>query len=73
MKTENYYLVYFLIGLMYWAVNFFVRKLHRENDNHEGWFLATSWFFFWPMFFFMWILIFAKRLFVYLESKLTKY
>lgn len=42
-------LLYCLIGLAYWAVNIFVRKLHTKNEPGEGWFLAPLWMFMWPL------------------------
>ena len=40
---------YLLIGLSYWAINLFVRKLHRKNEPEDGWFLSILWVFFWPL------------------------
>lgn len=51
-----YYIIYYTIGLLYWAVNIFIRKLHTKNDPGDGWFLAPMWVIFWPLFFFMIIL-----------------
>lgn len=60
MKDPHiYYVVYYFIGLSYWAINIFVRKLHTKNDTGEGWFLAPMWLFLWPMcfiaLFFVWV------------------
>lgn len=55
-----YYIIYYFIGLSYWAINIFVRKLHLKNESGDGWFLAPLWVIFWPMFFFM--LIWVKIL-----------
>lgn len=48
MRGE-YYLIYFLIGLVYWAFNLIVRKLHLKNESGDGWFLAPLWLFGWPL------------------------
>ena len=45
----NIYLAYFLVGLAYWAVNIFVRKLHKKNEDGDGWFLVPLWVFGWPL------------------------
>ena len=54
-----YYVIYYFIGLSYWAINIFVRKLHLKNDDGSGWFLAPMWLFLWPMcfiaLFFVWL------------------
>lgn len=44
-----YYVIYYFIGLSYWSVNIFVRKLHTKNDPGDGWFLAPMWVILWPM------------------------
>jgi hypothetical protein len=54
-----YYIIYYFIGLSYWAINIFVRKLHLKNDDGAGWFLVPMWLFLWPMcfvgLFFAWV------------------
>lgn len=40
---------YFIVGLVYWAINIFVRKLHEKNEHGEGWFLVPFWVFLWPI------------------------
>lgn len=47
-------LAYFIIGLMYWALNSFVRKLEIDGD----WMLPLVWLFAWPIAFLTWIVIF---------------
>lgn len=49
MEKEKFYLVYTLIGLVYWAVNVFIRKLPEKNDPGSGWILAPVWFLMWPI------------------------
>ena len=35
----------FLLGLSYWCVNIFVRKLHEKNEPEDGWLLVPVWIF----------------------------
>ena len=53
-----YYVIYYFIGLSYWAINIFVRKLHLKNDDGSAWFLVPMWLLLWPMcstaLFFVW-------------------
>jgi hypothetical protein len=57
-----YYVVYYFIGLSYWAINIFVRKLHTKNDEGEGWFLAPMWMFLWPMCFIALLIVWISNL-----------
>jgi hypothetical protein len=41
--------LYCLIGVLYWSINIFIRKLHTKNEPGEGWFLTPLWLFFWPI------------------------
>ena len=50
---RNYPLYYILIGLLYWAYNLVVRKLHTKNDATDGWFLVPFWIVGWPLCFVM--------------------
>lgn len=63
MSKSDYYLVYVLIGLTYWAVNVFVRKLPDKNDPDEGWVLAPAWMLLWPIYFIVLIVIYIQKLF----------
>jgi len=45
---------YFIIGLMYWALNSFVRKLETAGD----WLLPLVWFLAWPIAFVTWLVVF---------------
>jgi len=47
-------LAYFIIGLMYWALNSFIRKLETNGD----WMLPLVWLFAWPIAFLTWTAIF---------------
>jgi hypothetical protein len=47
-------LAYFIIGLMYWALNSFIRKLETNGD----WMLPLVWLFAWPIAFLTWAVIF---------------
>lgn len=40
---------YGLVGLLYWAYNLIIRKLHTKNEPGEGWFLVPFWVFGWPL------------------------
>lgn len=50
--------LYLLIGLIYWAINSFVRKLDTEGD----WLLPIVWFIAWPLAFAYWFIIFLEKL-----------
>lgn len=50
-------LIYLLIGLSYWALNSFVRKLETGGD----WLLPLVWFLAWPLAFISWAVIFMTR------------
>jgi hypothetical protein len=50
---REYPLYYVLVGLLYWAYNLVVRKLHTKNDPGDGWWLATFWLLGWPLCFAM--------------------
>lgn len=43
MTTENYIMIRSIIGIIYWAINIFIRKLHTKNDSDEGWLLVPMW------------------------------
>lgn len=60
------YLIYILIGLIYWSVNIFIRKLHLRNEYGDGWFLSPFWLLGWPLCFLILII-------TYLEYLKTKY
>jgi hypothetical protein len=62
MQKGDYYFIYVIIGLSYWFVNIFVRKLHKDNDEHEGWFLAPMWLLLWPMCFVGLAIVFASNI-----------
>lgn len=61
---------YFLIGLTYWAINIFVRKLHTKNESGEGWFLVPFWVFFWWLCF---IMLIAGKIKDICEHKKSEY
>lgn len=44
---------YGLVGLLYWAYNLVVRKLHKKNEPGDGWTLTMFWVFGWPLCFIM--------------------
>lgn len=49
MDNSTLALFYILVGLAYWSINIFVRKLHTKNDEGDGWFLAPLWLLMWPL------------------------
>jgi hypothetical protein len=61
MNSRDLPLYYILVGLLYWAINIFVRKLHRKNEEGEGWFLSPFWLFGWPLCFLILISIWIER------------
>lgn len=40
---------YVMVGLTYWAINIFIRKLHKKNEPDDGWWLTPLWFLCWPV------------------------
>ena len=40
---------YALVGLLYWAYNLVIRKLHTKNEPGDGWTLSLFWVFGWPL------------------------
>ena len=46
---RDFYLWYTLIGMAYWAVNIFIRKLHLKNDNNGAELIVLMWIFLWPI------------------------
>ena len=55
--------IYLMIGLAYWAINVFIRKLPQKNESDEGWILAPVQVFLWPLFIFTIILAWTLKLF----------
>jgi len=56
--------VYLVVGLLYWGLNSFVRKLDIDGD----WMLPLIWFLVWPIGLISWTVVF----FDYLVSKKRK-
>lgn len=48
MDYDLIYGGYILIGLIYWLINMFIRKLPRKNEDGAGWFLSLFWLLLWP-------------------------
>jgi hypothetical protein len=48
-ETRNWPLFYSLVGIGYWAVNIFIRKLHTKNEPGDSWFLGPLWLLMWPI------------------------
>lgn len=60
--------IYLLIGLLYWALNSFVRKLEIDED----WTLPIIWFLAWPLAALSWLVILVIYTVEYLKHKLSK-
>lgn len=62
-------ILYLSIGLIYWAINSFVRKL----ETHDDWMLPIVWFLAWPLAFAAWaVLLLVKVVMAILEWLSTK-
>lgn len=61
-------MIYLIIGLAYWAVNSFVRKLEIDGD----WLLPLVWFLAWPLAAITWLFILATWTVDYLKHKFYK-
>lgn len=59
---------YLIVGLLYWGLNSFVRKLDTDGD----WLLPIVWFFAWPLAAVSWFLILIDKAFNYLITKASK-
>lgn len=59
--------LYLLIGLAYWALNSFVRKIETAGD----WLLPLVWFLAWPLAFISWGVIFAGKGFEFITDWLA--
>jgi hypothetical protein len=60
--------IYLLIGLIYWLINSFVRKLETDGD----YLLPIVWFLAWPLAAITWLIILGVWIKEYLISKFTK-
>lgn len=58
-------MLYLLIGLLYWAINVFVRKLDNEGD----YLLVLAWVLLWPIFFIAIIVNFSKKKYVSYQNR----
>lgn len=58
MTDSDRALTYITIGLIYWSINIFIRKLHTKNDPGDGWFLSPLWLLGWPICFASLIVLF---------------
>lgn len=58
-------MIYLTIGLLYWALNSFVRKLEVNGD----WLLPVVWFLFWPVAFATWVVIFLDKGLTWIKNK----
>lgn len=61
--TRDYVLYYILIGLAYWAVNVFIRKLPAKNDPDDGWIIVPLWLVLWPVCFIVLLVVNTQKLF----------
>jgi hypothetical protein len=60
--------IYLLIGLIYWLINSFVRKLETDGD----YLLPMVWFLAWPLAAITWLIILGVWIKEYLVNKFTK-
>ncbi len=44
---ELFWFLYIVIGLCYYLINIFVRKLHTKNEPGDGWILVPFWICLW--------------------------
>ncbi|NBW33720.1 MAG: hypothetical protein EBR30_01545 [Cytophagia bacterium] len=58
-------IIYLTIGLLYWALNSFVRKLEINGD----WMLPLVWFLLWPIAFATWMVIFLDMALTWIKNK----
>ena len=58
-------MIYLTIGLLYWALNSFVRKLEINGD----WMLPLVWFLLWPIAFATWMVIFLDMGITWIKNK----
>ena len=58
-------MMYLTIGLLYWALNSFVRKLEVNGD----WMLPLVWFLAWPIAFATWMVIFLDKGLTWIKNK----
>lgn len=61
-------MIYLLIGLVYWAINSFVRKLEIDGD----YLLPLFWFLGWPIALLTWMVILFLWAVDYSKSKFFK-
>ena len=50
-------LLYLIIGLIYWAINSFIRRIEISGD----WMLPLVWFLAWPLAFMAWFVILIQE------------
>lgn len=43
MTWNDYLMFRLLLGIIYWSVNIFIRKLHTINEPEDGWYLSMLW------------------------------
>lgn len=60
--------IYLIIGLLYWSLNSFVRKLETDGD----YLLPLVWFLAWPLAFITWLIILSQWIIDYLTRKFAK-
>lgn len=60
--------IYLIIGLLYWALNAFVRKLETDGD----YLLPLVWFLAWPLAAITWLIILGVWIKEYLVVKFSK-
>lgn len=63
-----FFIIYLFIGLTYWYINAFVRKLDIDGD----WLLPIVWFLFWPLVAVTWLIILFQYSKDYILNKFSK-
>ena len=59
------FIIYFTVGLLYWGLNSFVRKLEIDGD----WLLPLIWFVAWPLPVIALILVGLEKVVAYVMTK----
>jgi len=62
-EKDLFYITYIGIGLVYWAINIWVRKLPSKDEYFEGWVIAPVWVVFWPICFAVLLIAYIQTLF----------
>ena len=58
-------MIYSILGMLYWFINAFIRKV----DTMDDWFLPLFWVFLWPFAAVAWFIILIQYLLERIKSK----